>query len=315
MKNEILKTRTAKEIQEMDIPPINWIVKDLLPEGLALLAGRPKIGKSWLASQLALETSLGTQAMENFETQKSKVLYISLEDNYRRLKDRINILMEDKEAPDNLMFLDSSEFNRFHLEGLQLIKQAIEEDDYLDLIIIDTLGNAISKDKRKFGLSFQEEYDFMSELQSVAMENQLCILLIHHTRKTGADSVFDEIVGTSGMTAAPDTLLILKNHPEGHILHITGRDVKEENYLLSQDEDTHKWMVVDKNITVASTVERQEILNLFNGDNSTEFKVNEISAKLNKSRVSVSQLVRKMLLADEIIKGTKTGFYKLPSVN
>jgi RecA-family ATPase len=311
MANDI-KFVTAGEIQKMDIPPINWIVKDLLPEGLALLAGRPKVGKSWLSSQLALATSIGTQTMDFFETQKSKVLYISLEDNYRRLKDRINLLLSNDQAPEDLFFLDNSEFDRFYKEGIVMIKKAIIEFEDLNLIIIDTLGNAVAKDVRKSGLSFQDEYEFMSELQNLALQNQLCILLIHHTRKSEADSVFDEIVGTSGMTAAPDTLLILKKHPNGYILHITGRDVKEETYLLTQDEQTHRWIVVDKNVIVASTVERQEILDLYAGDPDVEIRVGEIAAKLNKNREAISQLARKMLLSGEIVKGSKTGFYKLP---
>ena len=315
MSENSLKLISAKEIQSKEIPPINWIIKDLLPEGLALLAGRPKAGKSWLSTQLALATSLGCGVMDNFSTQKSKVLYISLEDNLRRLKDRINLLLDNDKAPEDLLFLDREEFERFYLDGIKIIKQAIIEYEDLNLIIVDTLGNAVSKDSRKFGLSFQDEYEFMSELQTLALENQMCILVIHHTRKTEAESVFDEIVGTSGITAAPDTLLILKKHPSGHMLHITGRDVKEENYLLTQDESSHRWIVMDKNVIAASTIERQDILNIFEGDTELEIRVSEIAAKLNKSREAISQLIRKMLTANEIIKGSKTGYYKLPAVN
>ncbi|MBS4035867.1 MAG: AAA family ATPase [Ignavibacterium sp.] len=312
---ENLKLVSANEIQKMELPPINWIIKDLLPEGLALLAGRPKVGKSWLSSQLALASSAGAQTMDYFDTQKSKVLYIALEDNFRRLKDRINTMLKDGEASSDLFFLDQSEFRRFHLEGIKMIRQAVDQNEDLNLIIIDTLGNAISKDQRKFGLSFQDEYDFMAELQNIALQNQLCILLIHHTRKSEADSVFDEIVGTSGITAAPDTLLILKKHSNGYILHVTGRDVKEENYLLTQDEETHRWIVMDKNIISASTVERQEIIELFGGQYDLEIRVGQMAERLQKSRESISQLLRKMLLAGEIIKGSKTGLYKLPSPN
>ena len=288
--NYEIKLVSANDIQKMDIPKINWIVEGLLPEGLALLAGRPKVGKSWLSSQLALSVASGSKTMDYFQSLKSKVVYIALEDNLRRLKDRINLLMQGNEAPADLYFLDKSEFNRFYQEGLLLIKQAIAQYEDLNLIIIDTLGNAISRDDRKFGISFQQEYDFMSELQNLALQNQLCILLIHHTRKTVADSVYDEIVGTTGITAAPDTLLILKKQGDAFLMHVTGRDIKEESYLLSQDEDSHNWIIVEKNVQFATTIERQDLVDVFNGDIQIELQVKDIAEKLDKHRPTVSQL-------------------------
>ncbi len=93
---------SARDIQLMKIPPIRWIIKDLLPEGLAILAGSPKVGKSWFAQNIGISVANGTKALGYFDTEKSSVLYIALEDNFRRIQDRINNNLSselDKTAP------------------------------------------------------------------------------------------------------------------------------------------------------------------------------------------------------------------------
>ena len=108
LKLSSLQLISARNIQEMDLPPINWIVKELLPEGLAILAGRPKLGKSWMALNIALAVANGNNALGFFETVKYKVLYIALEDNYLRIQSRMNNILNcemDKRAPENLFFI------------------------------------------------------------------------------------------------------------------------------------------------------------------------------------------------------------------
>lgn len=98
-------------------------------------------------------------------------------------------------------------------------------------------------------------------------------------------------------------------------MHVTGRDIKEESYLLSQDEDSHNWIIVEKNVQFATTIERQDLVDALNGDLQDNLQVKDIAEKLDKHRPTVSQLLRKMLNAGEIIKGSKTGFYSLPAPN
>jgi len=95
---------SARKIQEMDIPPIEWLVEKLLTEGLVVLAGRPKAGKSWLAMNLGLSISRGGIALSYFKVKKAGVAYFALEDNPRRIKSRLNNILNaelDKTAPDN----------------------------------------------------------------------------------------------------------------------------------------------------------------------------------------------------------------------
>lgn len=90
---------SAKELQDTNIPELNSIVENMLYEGLAILAGAPKCGKSWFSLQLGLDVSQGKEFL-GFQTTKGDVLYLALEDSYRRLKDRLNIMLENENAPE-----------------------------------------------------------------------------------------------------------------------------------------------------------------------------------------------------------------------
>lgn len=92
---------SAKELQDTNIPELNSIVENMLYEGLAILAGAPKCGKSWISLQLGLALSQGKEFL-GFETTKSDVLYLALEDSYRRLQDRLNIMIKGENAPERL---------------------------------------------------------------------------------------------------------------------------------------------------------------------------------------------------------------------
>jgi RecA-family ATPase len=309
-KIELIK---AKDIQAMEIEPLTWIVKDLIPEGLSLLAGRPKIGKSWFALNIAVAVAEGSIALNKFETSQSKVLYIPYEDNTRRIKSRLNNMLNGNEAHENLFFPKDLYFPKLNQEGLDCIRQCVENEDGIKLIIIDTFGSAVNKGNNNY--CFQDDYNFMMGLQQIALKYHIAILLIHHTRKMIAESVYDDIIGTTGITASPDTLMIIKKHLEGCILHITGRDVEEADYKSVFDAETFFWNVTDDKVLFGSTVERQAIIDLFESDYDKELSVKEIAEKTGKSREAISQIIRKMLIAGEIMKGSKTGYYRLPRLN
>lgn len=83
-----LETITAEDLQNRTYEPTHFLVDELIPEGLHILAGAPKIGKSWLALWLCLCVSQG-QPLWNFAVTQGEVLYLSLEDSYRRIQTRL----------------------------------------------------------------------------------------------------------------------------------------------------------------------------------------------------------------------------------
>ena len=189
------------DTQYQSKPPL---IDGLLYPGTYIFAGSPKLGKSFLMAQLAYHVSTGTP-LWNYTTRKGTVLYLALEDDYRRLQERL-YRMFGTESADNLFFsVSASQLGK----GLdeQLARFVAEHAD-TRLIIIDTLQKV-----REVGgdnYSYANDYQIMARLKSFADAHGLCILLVHHTRKQTADDKFDMISGTSGLLGAADGAFLLQ---------------------------------------------------------------------------------------------------------
>jgi len=304
---------SAREIQEMDLPPINWIVKELLPEGLAILAGRPKLGKSWMALNVALAVAKGNNALGFFETVRCKVFYIALEDNYLRIQSRLDNILNveyDKRAPENLFFLKhGTNLPKLSDGGLDELEKLIKDDPDIKLIVIDTLGRIKGEKKRHDNNIYQADYDLSSGLQNLAINHHVCILLVHHTKKGSEENVFDEISGTTGLTGGVDTMLVIKKTGEKSTLHITGRDVMWNEYSINFDDKTFTWNVAGKAEEIKTTAERQEIINTLEA-HKREMKSGEIAKIIGKSNANTSKMLGK-LAKDGLVESPKYGIYKL----
>ena len=84
---------TAAALRTMTFPPVSYVVPGIIPEGLTILAGRPKIGKSWMALDLAIGIAPGKPVLGGVHVERGDVLYCCLEDNPRRLKRRVTKLL------------------------------------------------------------------------------------------------------------------------------------------------------------------------------------------------------------------------------
>lgn len=129
-----LETITAEDLQNRTYEPTHFLVDELIPEGLHILAGAPKIGKSWLALWLCLCISQG-QPLWNFATTQGEALYLSLEDSFQRIQTRLFDLTED--APPTLHFAIMADTLKHGLE--QQIEQFLTEHPATKLVVIDTL--------------------------------------------------------------------------------------------------------------------------------------------------------------------------------
>ena len=297
----------------MELPPIKEVIKDFLPEGLTIFAGRPKIGKSWMAMNIAIAVANGSKALGFFETNKSDVLYIALEDNFRRIQERMNNILNaeiDKAAPKNLFFLvENKTLPKLNEGGIEEIQKMIDDNPNLILIIIDTLGRSIADKGRKDKDSYRADYDIASRIQELAINNNIALLLLHHTKKMQEENVFDEISGTTGITGAMDTMLVLKKKNNEHKLYITGRDIRENEYSMVFDENTFCWNVIENEIK--TTAERKEIYDLiFNY--GREMTSKEIANIIGKQQSNVSKMLGKMV-KDGLIISPNYGHYKLPN--
>ena len=235
---------TAFDLQKTVIAPPNWIVNDILPEGLGIVCAPSKTGKSWMMLQLCIAVCSGKEFLK-FPTRKSDCLYYALEDSKFRLKDRLNKLLKNAVAPKNLHLTIRAE----SLDGglLERIENEIDEYPEIRLVIIDTLQKIRGKSNRA-ETTYTSDYREMSVLKDFADSHNICLLLVHHLRKmTDENDVFDMISGSNGIMGACDTIFILskkKRRDETATLSVTGRDVKQADLVVKFDTEEYLWMVV-----------------------------------------------------------------------
>lgn len=236
-----LDTIGAQTLMEEILDPLQWLVDGLLLSGtIAILASRPKMGKSWLCLQLGLAVTMGQQFL-NRTTAQADVLYLCLEDNYHRLQNRLWAI--DDEASDGFRLATAAATLGTGL--LSQIEMHLKENPATKLVIVDTLQIVRDSDS---DYSYAADYNDMREFKQFADEHDICILLVHHLRKSeDVDDSFADISGTTGISGAVDTALVLKRRnrdaSEGK-LHITGRDVKYSTLVIELEDNG--WVFVDE---------------------------------------------------------------------
>ncbi|MCM1270617.1 MAG: AAA family ATPase [Ruminococcus flavefaciens] len=80
-------SKSCEEIMTTLYKPLEFVVEDLIAQGLYILAGAPKIGKSWLSLDICLSIAKGEKVLGK-ETSKATVLYLCLEDSFKRIQKR-----------------------------------------------------------------------------------------------------------------------------------------------------------------------------------------------------------------------------------
>ena len=244
-----LETINAEDLQNRTYEPTPFLVDELIPEGLYILAGAPKIGKSWLALWLCLCISQG-QPLWNFATTQGEVLYLSLEDSFQRIQTRLFDLTED--APSTLHFAIMADTLKHGLE--QQIEQFLMEHPTTKLVVIDTLQRVrgTGSDSNLYANDYQD----IGLLKKLADNQHIAILLIHHLRKLHDDDPMNMISGSTGLSGAADSTFVLQKHSRlANIasLHCTGRDIADRTLKLEFGEDDHIWKLLEDSKTCSTT--------------------------------------------------------------
>ena len=256
-----LESMTAEQLQSAPYSPEPFLVEELLPEGLHILAGAPKIGKSWLALWICLCVAQG-QTLWNFTTTQGEVLYLSLEDSYRRIQSRLFDLTED--APPTLHFAILADTLKHGLE--QQIEQFLTDHPVTKLVVIDTLQRVRSTggDSNLYANDYQD----VGLLKQLADKYHIAILLIHHLRKLHDDDPMNMISGSTGLSGAADSAFVLQKNARSAnaaSLHCTGRDIPDRTLKLELGEDDHIWKLLadSKTCSSASKISALQLVHLF----------------------------------------------------
>lgn len=235
---------TGEMLMNTVLEPIQFVVSGLVPQGLHILAGAPKVGKSWLALWLCLCVSKGEPVWE-LQTVKSDVLYLCLEDSYARIQNRLFDITDC--APDNLFFSIMSEKLRDGLE--EQIEGFLSSHPETVLVVIDTLQRVrkIANDVSPYASDYRD----LGVLKALADKHHIAIVLIHHLRKMNDDDPMNMISGTTGISGAADSSYVLRKDKRGGktaTLYCTGRDIEYRELSLEFDSETHIWNLLSNSV-------------------------------------------------------------------
>ena len=216
-------------------PPI---IDGLLYGGAYILAGAPKIGKSFLVAQIAYHISTGTP-LWGFEVHQGTVLYLALEDDYQRIQSRM-FMMYGVEDSDKLHFATAA--NKIGNGLDEQLEFFVREHPDTKLIIIDTMQKI-----REVGgdtYSYASDYEIIGRLKQFADRYGICVLTVHHTRKQPAGDSFEMISGTTGLLGCADGSLLVQKKKRTALeatIDVVGRDQQDQILYLSKDPVTQIW--------------------------------------------------------------------------
>jgi hypothetical protein len=288
------RTISAPELVRKQFAPIRWAVPNLITEGVTILSGRPKMGKSWICLDLALAVASGGRVMGEIQVQAGGVLYLALEDGQRRLKERLGRLLFNESPPDDLHFATSWE--RLNEGGIAAIEAWLDENPNTRLIIIDTLAK-VRERQRPGGNLYEQDYGALEPLGTMARARKIAILIVHHSRKAAADDVMDDISGSTGLTGTVDGVLVLRRargEAEAE-LHATNRDANDQELALKWDATMTRWSIAGIAADLRISDEHKRIINLI-GASSSGLTPKELATQLggtNESTIRVT--LRRML--------------------
>lgn len=271
------------DLDAQEHEPLRWVLEGLLPEGLTIVAGRPKAGKSWLALQMAASVALGRNLLEpDCDCQAGEVLVLALEDSERRLKDRMRAILSmswdaqvsrnengkprvrfphGMAAPPNSAHF-ATEWPRIGEGFEEHLLAFLDEHPDTRLVVVDILERVVNRERGQG--AYQVDYAAIRPLHELARSRRVGVVVVHHTRKPTKDLKEDRVgavSGSYGLTASADVVMVLERsgRGEGKLL-VTGRDIEEEqDYAVIQSEGG-MWSIVGEGEAVTASGSEQEIL-------------------------------------------------------
>lgn len=265
----------------------------LLPEGLTILAGKPKFGKSFAVLDMAIAVASAGKAFGLVQCEAGDVLYCAMEDGQRRLQERQRKLCPFGKLPARLLFETSAQ--RLDDGLVEALEGWMEQHPDARLIVLDTWAH-IKPVSAGRGNAYDEDAQGLRPLHMFAKRHPgLAVVVVHHVRKAEADDVFDTISGTHGLTGMADTLMVMSRQGDSCTLAGQGRDIEGYEKIIERDRCTGGWRIAGDAQERAKTVERQAILAALSDAAGEPLKTREIAEAVGKQVSNVSHLLKKLL--------------------
>jgi hypothetical protein len=304
------KTFTAADLMAEELPEAKWVVPDILPEGVTFLAGKPKLGKSWMVLGISLAVAAGGVAHGTKSVRRGEVLYLALEDNRRRLQKRLGLLLAEGFAPEGLHL--NLDWPRADEGGISALNSWLGEHPDCRLVIIDTLARFKPRATGR-RTQYDEDREAVDPLGPVAAEHGVGILLVHHLRETESEDPLDMITGSVGLTGGVDGALVLKRKRgrADAFLHVDGRDIENPTELAMKfDTDAATWAIAGDAEEYRVSEARLKIRRVL--EHAEEPLSPKEIAELAEARHSATRELLSQMVKDGQVKNLGRSAYALP---
>lgn len=261
--------QTGDSLDAKQFPPMRWALPGVIPEGMGLFTGAPKVGKSWASLDIALAVAAGGHALGNIATGGPRpVLLLALEDGERRLQGRCRSLLGDGQPiPERLHYITTARPE----DILPLIDAWLDQYGHQDpLIVLDTLGKVMPPAMPGEG-AYSRDYRIGGALKQRADDYPgTALLVVHHVRKMASEDWMNSTSGTNGLNGAADFTINLhrERNSEAGTLRVTGRDVPEAEYAVTVAEG--RWKLDGDTLEAAAQAAQQERVTAGLGDSSAD---------------------------------------------
>lgn len=311
--------KTGRWLDNQHFPPLRWVVHGLIPEGLTLLVGGPKIGKSWLSLDIGLAGASGGCAVGAIPVEKRPVLLLALEDGDRRLQSRARQLLGPDPIPDGLDYM-TQVIPGTAKATIETWLASLPNISPPPLVILDTLGKVMPP-SRPGESDYQRDYRVAGALKAVADSwPGMALVALHHDRKAAAEDFVGTVSGTNGIAGAADTVVVLnrrRTENTGRFL-VTGRDVTENEYAVAMDGC--RWTLAGNSLASAAQAAEEDRATAGLGDRSADVlrfvgqhpegvRAAEVAIGLSLDREQVKVYLVRLLDAGKVTRPSR-GLYK-----
>lgn len=292
---------SAAELLATDFPDVVKVCGDFIPEGVTILAARPKAGKTTLARQAAEAVAIGGPFMDT-TCESGEVLFLSLEEGDRLCKSKLRGMGLDPKAAARIDFHFTWPRGA---DGCVEIANSLQASPKVRLVIVDSLTRFRPQATDRNVTQFQADYESLAGLAGVAKARPgLAILVIHHSRKMlGADPL-DDISGTHGLAAAADSYLVLRKEGLGATLHAGGRIWAREEADFNLRREGMRWQL--DGVSDGLTDKERNVLDMVRG--SGGMSPTELAKLLNISRQGCYNFLDALLAKGKVRKAER-GYY------
>jgi hypothetical protein len=297
---------TATQLEAISFPPIRWVVKDILPPGITVLAGPPKVGKTRLMTHIMASVVTERRVFNKIETEKADALFLCLEDDeWEDVQERMMEFLPEG-WPDNLIL--HKDWPRIGQGGVRKLEAHLQKFPKTRLVVIDVL-ECIRNPKRTPSQSiFTYDYNTIAAFKPLLEKRNLAIVILHHTNKNeDARDVFTRISGTNGIAAAANTLMILTREERlgtTMLLSIEGRKALADELALEYDAINGGWELLGEARSFETSERRKQILDFLRAKKPEAQSPKEIAEGIGGNPSTLRTLLRKMLRTDQVVQPT-----------